>query len=115
MSIVKTTHTIGSEEIHLFVELAVEESSEVPTRGDSASVPTKFTQISKDILKDGFQLIRDCAKATVQNIRALDPAARPDEFELQFMVKFDSEVGAILAKVQSGAQLQVTLKWTKKD
>jgi hypothetical protein len=45
----------------------------------------------------------------------MDDALRPLEFSVQLAIKLDSEVGAVIAKASAGAQLQVTMKWVKKD
>ena len=48
--------------------------------------------------------------------RASAHSQRPcglDEFEVSLAIKLDAEVGAILAKTSAGAQMQVTMKWSR--
>lgn len=60
---------------------------------------------------DGLELVRTCAAQIVNQMASLDDAIRPDEYQVQLAVKFDSEVGAVIAKAAAGAQLQVSLTW----
>ena len=55
--------------------------------------------------------VRSCAVKAVSGIKSINEASRPDEFELKLAIKLDSEMGAVIAKVSAGAQLEVTMKW----
>ena len=72
-------------------------------------------QVVTDVFNKGMELIRNCAEQIVTTVHKVDQTARPSEFEVQLSIKLDSQVGAILAKTSAEAQLQVTLKWVKKD
>jgi hypothetical protein len=41
----------------------------------------------------------------------MDEATRPEELEVKIAIKLDSEVGAVIAKASTGAQIEVTMKW----
>lgn len=75
----------------------------------------QVVEAASDVFSRGMSLIRTCAEQTVTAMQKIDRTMRPSEFEVQFAVKLDSEIGAILAKASAEAQLQVTMKWVKKD
>ncbi|PRX48947.1 hypothetical protein B0I32_13940 [Nonomuraea fuscirosea] len=47
-------------------------------------------------------------------VRDLPEEVKPDEFEMQLAVKLDGKVGAKIVELNSGAQLQVTLRWKRR-
>ena len=76
---------------------------------------TKVIEAARDVFASGMSLIRTCADQIVQTVQKVDQGVRPTEFEVQLAIKLDSQVGAILAKASGEAQLQVTMKWVKKE
>jgi hypothetical protein len=70
---------------------------------------------AKDVFGSGMELIRTCAEQVFHAVEKVGSAARPTEFEVQLAIKLDAAVGAILAKTCAEAQLQVTMKWSKKE
>ena len=99
------------------INIEVDESQVVPyspyadVRGDENAV----MNAAQDIFGSSMNLIRTCAEQIVHTIQKVDAKVRPAELEVQLAIKLDSTVGAILAKASAGAQLQVTMKWVKKD
>jgi hypothetical protein len=77
-------------------------------RGFKESIP----RIEKGF-KDAMGLIRTCAKHVADSLEEIPPHIRPHGFELQFAIKIDTKVGALIAESSGGAQLQVTFKWEK--
>ena len=53
--------------------------------------------------------IRDMGDKVSATVRALEH--RPSEVEVTFGIRFDSEAGALLARVAAGASLEVKLVW----
>lgn len=109
MPIVKNVSTIHGEEVALYIEV-----DELPgedlygnTRGGGVVIP----EAARDLFEDGLALARTCARQAVEGINKLDHTFRPEEFEVKLAIKLDSEVGAFLAKVSTGAQMEVTMKW----
>jgi|LakMenEpi03Aug12_release.lakeMendotaPanAssembly.Ray.scaffolds.fasta_scaffold541462_2 hypothetical protein len=114
MPVIKKTETIDGEEITIFVEvdrLPAEESPYGNLRG--GDVANKAVEAVVDTFGDAMQLVRVCAVKAVAGIKSINEASRPDEFELKLAIKLDSEMGAVIAKVSAGAQLEVTMKWKK--
>jgi len=115
MPVIKKTETIDGEEITIFVEvdqLPDEESVYKDLRGLDAAKAAKVVESVGDAFGDAMQLVRSCAVKVVSGIKSINEASRPDEFELKLAIKLDSEMGAVIAKVSAGAQLEVTMKWT---
>lgn len=64
---------------------------------------------------DVTSLIRSLAKGLVREIRELEQEVGPKEFTIEFGVKLDTEVGAVLASSKTGASLMVKLKWEEPE
>ena len=116
--IVGTTQVIGDHEVTILVE--VEELPEDPSGGSwhetwdaetRSGRAEKVMDATRDLFGDGLALARDCAVQAVHSIGQTDKDVRPDEFELQLAIKLDAQAGAVLAKVSTGAQMQVTMRW----
>lgn len=60
-----------------------------------------------------MDLIHTCAEHVAETVGKIKEEARPHGFEIQLSIKIDAEVGAIIAKSRSEAQIQVTLRWEK--
>ncbi|WNZ46132.1 CU044_2847 family protein [Leptolyngbya boryana CZ1] len=110
MPIVKSVSTVEGEEVTLLVEvdtLPAEDSPYDDTRAGGVEIP----EAARDLFADGLHLARTCAKQAVEGMNKLDQTFRPEEFEVKLAIKLDSEMGAFLAKVSAGAQMEVTMKW----
>jgi hypothetical protein len=70
---------------------------------------------ARDVFGEAMQLAHNCAASVVESISQMPAQIRPNEFEVQFAVKLNSEVGAVIAKLGSEAQLQINMKWTYKE
>jgi hypothetical protein len=81
-------------------------------RGIPEPPPQNFPRIEKGF-KSAMGLIRTCAKHVADSLKEVPEAARPDGIELQFAIKIDASVGALIAEAKTGTQLQVTLRWGK--
>ncbi len=58
-----------------------------------------------------LEVIRASAPELATNLRDLAETVRPDECEVKFGVKLNTQMGAIFAKSSAGAQLEVRLLW----
>ena len=73
---------------------------------------------TKGVFSCAMELIHDCAEQVAKTINSIDQSIgmSPSEIEVQLAIKLDAEIGAaILVKTTAEAQLQVIMKWTKKD
>lgn len=66
---------------------------------------------AKQTFEAGLDKVRSMASVLLEKLRAL--ADSPDEVEVEFGVKMNSEMGAIIAKAGVEAHYRVTLKWKR--
>lgn len=114
MAIYKTEQNINDEVIIMNIEMdEVEKSSDIyrDTRGID-DLSRKVLKSTGNLLSDGIDLARGCAACAVEGIKKMDDTIRPNEFEMQFAVKLDAGMGAVLTNMGAEAQLQITMKWT---
>jgi hypothetical protein len=75
---------------------------------------TSFGEVLENT-RDAFEQARDMITAVAANmigaIRAMDKALAPDEFNLEFAVKFNAEGNAVLAKAGAEANIQITMAY----
>ncbi|MEU6534447.1 CU044_2847 family protein [Streptomyces sp. NPDC047000] len=81
----------------------------IGTRGNPAA---RVLDATRHVYEDGLELARRCATRAAIRLGDLGEGLKPDEVELQLSIKFDAELGAVLAKSGAEAQLQVTFRWT---
>jgi hypothetical protein len=62
-----------------------------------------------------MELAQNCATRVVKSMKEMGKATKPDEFQMQFAITLDTEVGAVIAKTRTEAQLQVTMTWKAKE
>lgn len=71
---------------------------------------------TRDMLSDSVELARTCAARFSRGLQNLpDGIQPPDEVVLELGIKLDAELGAVLAKARSSAQLKVTVTWRNED
>ncbi len=117
MPIYKVQNEIDGEKITMYIEMEAIPSAK-STYGNTRGVTETAKQVietSRDVFDDAMELVKSCAMRVMDSAKTMDDATRPDEFELEFAIKFDSEVGAILAKMGSEAQLKVSMKWKREE
>ena len=64
---------------------------------------------------DAMSIIETMARGIVLKMRELDEEVGPKEFVVEFGVKLDTEVGAVLASSTTGASIVVKLKWERSE
>jgi hypothetical protein len=79
-----------------------------PMRGD-------LDEVATGTFEKGMELIRTCAQQVADSVQKVSDVARPSEVEVQLGIKLDAAVGALIAKTGAEAQLQVRLKWVRKE
>ena len=58
--------------------------------------------------------VTSIAKSMASSIKKLDEAVTPDQFELEFAIKFGAEGQAILASTSAEASLKITMTYEHK-
>ncbi|MCK4579044.1 MAG: hypothetical protein KAU50_09660 [Candidatus Marinimicrobia bacterium] len=71
--------------------------------------PQDLVEKSKQALDKSASIIRAMAER-ISDVREAMPS-RPDEVTVQFGIKFDAEVGALIAKSGVEASINLTLVW----
>jgi hypothetical protein len=66
---------------------------------------------AKEFLADTFQQIKLFSNGLAESIKNID--FQPDEFEVEFSVKFAGCAGIIISSVSSEASVKVKMKWNK--
>lgn len=61
-------------------------------------------------LGSALEVVRPTADALMEKIGQL--AERPEKLEVQFGIRLNAQVGAVIASTQAEGHLQVTLTWT---
>lgn len=85
-------------------------SDEEPGGGwESAGIGAGTIRQAKLRLEESLSDVRDAAAAALRTFRELPIG--PDEVELEFGVKLQAEVGAVVAKGKTEGQLVVRLRW----
>jgi len=69
--------------------------------------------VARDILGEGVELAKSCARRFTEGLNELGEDLAPDEIELQLGITLDAEFGAMVAKTKAGAQVQVTMRWRR--
>jgi hypothetical protein len=59
--------------------------------------------------EQGVSQVRDAAVAALAQFQAM--TRQPNEVEIKFGVKFDAEVGAVIARTGVEGHLEITLTW----
>ena len=113
MAIVKSIQEINGEQIEIFIEVDKEPLPKDPYGGTSRGVKDAVKAV-EGFFSQGLTLARNCATEVIHNVNQMKEEVKPNEFEVQLAVNLNSEVGAVLAKASTGAQMQITMKWTLK-
>lgn len=102
----------GGTEDPIYIEVAAAPAGNGDWDDDTRANPAeKAVAVARDLLGDGVQLARACAQRFTDGLKDLGKGVSPDEVELQLGITLDAELGAVLAKTKTSAQLQITLRW----
>jgi hypothetical protein len=113
MPVIKNEQNIEDQNIAIYIE--VDKLPDNSVYQNMRGVSDNILSAARDLFGDGLQLINACAARVVKNINEIDETTKPDEFEVQLAIKLDSQLGAVLAKMGTEAQMQVTMKWINRD
>jgi hypothetical protein len=121
MPVVKNEHTVNGQPITILIDVhepQTDESVEQDVSSGVLGIPQPaehILQTARDIFGEGLQLAQHCATRVVSSFNDMPDAVRPDEYEVQLAIRLDTELGAVLAKMGTEAQLQVSLRWTRSE
>jgi hypothetical protein len=72
---------------------------------------THVAQRATETFEAAFSRVRPAAEAVVDGFRNL--ADSPDEIEVEFGIRLNAEVGAIVAQASGEANFTIKLRWTR--
>jgi hypothetical protein len=113
MPVYENTQIIRDQEITIAIEVDKLPAASGPYQ--DLRDGSKGLAVVRDLFGEGMALAQNSAARVVESMRQMNEAIKPDEFELQFAIKLDTEVGAIIAKTSTEAQLQVKMTWKRKE
>lgn len=111
MPIIESKDIVNGEEVAIYIEVDNLPPVRSPYENVRGGETTKVVAAVRDVFGEAMKLSRNCAKRVVDSVKQMDEATRPEEFEVKLAIKLDSEVGAVIAKASTGAQIEVTMKW----
>lgn len=68
---------------------------------------------SEDLLKKAFAQIKTFSNSIATSLK--NSAICPEEFELEFGVKFTADASIIISSLSSEANITIRMKWTKDE
>ena len=103
----------GAEEFTVLVEWPRQPGGiQKASRGGAATMEA-LKEKSEEALHLAMQTIRSMSYRVFNTMDTIGSKVRPDEAEIEFGINLDTEVGALVAKASTGAQIKVKLKWNK--
>jgi len=66
---------------------------------------------TKDFLDTSFCQIKNFSNSIAESIKSSD--IRPDEFELEFAVKFSADAGIVISSISTEANITIKMTWNK--
>lgn len=84
--------------------------SEDPVLVPAASMDDPIKRTAEQ-LKKSFTHIKDFSDSIAASIQS--SAVCPQEFELEFGVKFAADAGIVISSLSSEANIKIRMKWTK--
>jgi hypothetical protein len=116
MKIVKSSSTIGDQEIEIYIQVDDKfqpQDEDMLFRDDSGK---KILTATSDLFGEGLKLTRNCAAKVIESVNKMGENIKPNEFEMKLGIKLDSEAGVpMLAKAGAEVQMEVTMKWKLKE
>ncbi|MEZ4828662.1 MAG: CU044_2847 family protein [Bacteroidia bacterium] len=76
---------------------------------DEEGKVAKVTQKAKDTFSNAISILKPVSQKILTQIKGLSP----DEIKVELGIKFDAQVGAIIASSSAEANIKVILTWNK--
>jgi hypothetical protein len=112
-SLVESTEADGGTML-IEVDYAPAPASEDDWSDDHrATKAERVAGTAKGVFDSGVSVIGEAARSVTRQLKTLSDDVRPNEMTVEFGVKLDAEVGAIVVKGSGGAHLTVSLTWRR--
>lgn len=92
----------------IFIEASRTDESEDLLEHVSAN---KIITKTKEFLTEAFDQIKAFSKGISESVSTLE--FKPDEFEVEFAVKFSADAGIIISSIGTESSVTVKMKWNK--
>jgi hypothetical protein len=120
MAIVEITGDNGSVPIRIEVAGVAQMGekdiyADVETRGIAKAAARSAAQVTRQIYSEAIEMACALATQTEQRLAAMGAKERPDEFEVQFALSFDTDLDVKIVSIDSGAQVQVRMQWNRRS
>jgi hypothetical protein len=99
----------ADEKTPLLIEFTTTQEELTPVRNIPWPNRDELEEKSNKAIEKAMTVIQSTAEKVNSVIKNVE--GRPDHVEAEFGIKFDAEVGVILAKASMEASLNVTLSW----
>lgn len=93
--------------------LVIEMDDEPGPGAVRAARPGEVAERAGQTFEAALEAVRTAAEALVTRMREL--SERPDEVEIEFGIKLNAQIGAIIASTDAEAHFRVTLTWTQQS
>jgi len=114
MPIIKNKHSVDDQDVIMYMEV-----DELPNNEsyyeDMRGTGNRAVECAHNIFGEGLQLAKNSATQVVTTIGKMNDEIKPDEFTLKLAIKADMHLGAVLTKIGTEAQMEVTMKWKKRS
>jgi Trypsin-co-occurring domain 1 len=111
MPIIESKNVVDGEEVAIYIEVDNLPAAKSPYDNVRSGEASRVIAAAGDVFGEAMKLTQNCAKRVAHSVKQMDEAVRPEELEVKLAIKLDSEVGAVIAKASTGAQIEVTMKW----
>jgi hypothetical protein len=88
-----------------FFEIEGPSIGPVSSKGIVADLHKSFDEV--------MQLVNETAQSVHEGFRRIPNNARPNESEVCFGIKFNTDFGVVFAKIGAEGTFQITLRWKK--
>lgn len=117
-TIIKDTEEVNGQSMEILIEVEkapeIEDDYYTDTR-DLRERAREAIAAVDGVFGEGLRLAQRCAVRARDSLATMAESVQPDEFDIQFAIKLDSEVGAVIASTTTGGHIQVSMKWKKHD
>ncbi len=112
MAIIRdTVKNAAGQDVVVYIEVDEKRTPAMAGSTPHGNIPGAPGASTQEAFKKTMELIHVCAEQIANSVHTIPEKVRPQEFSMEFAVKLDTELNAIIARSSIEAQFQVTLTW----
>jgi hypothetical protein len=111
---------VGGKYMKQLIEIPMEDGTSIVMEVDESQSgvqrvarPGEIVARASQTFETAMDNLKSIAGVVIGKVRALKES--PDEVNVEFGIKFNGNVGVVIASVDSEATLKVSLKWKRKE